>query len=177
MWAAYAAEAAHGQEAVPFYLTAEFWVAVGFILFVLAVGRTVARVVTVALDDRADRIRQRIEEAETVAAEAEATLEKFKRRQVQAAEEAKAILENAKAEADRAAQQAAIDLEASLKRRELAAMDRIAQAEIEAVAEIRRRATDLALEASRRLLAEKLPAARANQLVDQAIAQVATSLR
>jgi len=176
MWAAWAADAAHGAEAVPFYTTAEFWVAVGFFLFVAAVGKTVFRVITVALDDRAEKIKNRIDEAERLAEEAAATLEKYKRRQAQAAEEAKALLDGARAEAERASKQAAADLDASLKRREQAAIDRIAQAEVEAVADIRRRAADLAMEASRQLLSEKLTAAKADKLVDDAIAQVAKTL-
>jgi F-type H+-transporting ATPase subunit b len=177
MWAAWAAEAgAHAAEAEPFYLTAEFWVAIGFFLFVIAIGRTVYRVLTVALDDRAVKIRNRIDEAERLAEQAAETLEKFRHKQAQAADEAKALLDRARAEADRTAKQAAAELEASLKRREQLALDRIAQAEVEAVADIRSRAVDLALTASRRLLGEKLTAAKADALVDDAIAQLAKSL-
>ncbi len=176
MWSAWAADAAHGAEAVPFYLTAEFWVAVGFVLFVAAIGRTVFKIVTVALDDRAERIRSRIDEAQKLAEEAAATLEKFRRRQANAAEEAKSMLDRARVEAEQAAKQAAVDLAASLKRREQAAMDRIAQAEVEAVADIRRQATNLALEASRRLLKDHLSTAKADQLVNDAIGQVAKTV-
>lgn len=174
MSVAWAAEAGHGAE--PFYLTAEFWVAVGFILFVLAIFRTVYRVVVVALDERARRIRNRIEEAEQLAEEAAAALAKLKARQEQAAEDAKAIVDMARAEADRLAKQAAADLEAALKRREQGAVERIAQAEAEAVADIRRRAVDLAMAAAERLLKEKLTAAKADKLVNDAIAQVSKTL-
>jgi F-type H+-transporting ATPase subunit b len=161
---------------VPFYLTAEFWVAVGFVLFVAAIGRTVFKIVTVALDDRAERIRSRIDEAQQLAKEAAATLETFQRRQANAAEEARLLLDRARVEAEGAAKQAAADLEASLKRREQAAMERIAQAEVEAVADIRRQAANLALEASRRLLKEHLSAGKADQLVNDAIGQVAKTV-
>ena len=47
-----AGAAEHGAEA--FYATAEFWVAVAFVIFVGLTYRTVYRVVTVALDDTTD---------------------------------------------------------------------------------------------------------------------------
>lgn len=175
MWAAWAAEAAeHGHEA--FYATAEFWVGVGFVLFVVLVGRTAYRVMTVALDERAGRIRSQIDESERLAQEAQAMLADAQMKQKEATATANALIESARREAQRFAEQAAKDLEAALARREQSAKDRIAQAEAEAVAEVRRRAADVALEASRQVIAGSLTPAKSDALIDQAIAGLPKAL-
>lgn len=170
-----AAEAV-AEHAEPFYASAEFWVAVGVILFVVVTFRTIYRVATVALDDRAERIRNQIEEAQRLAQEAQALLATYERKQRDAAEEADTMLENARKEADRLAEQAGKDLERALKRREELAMERIAQAETAAVNEIRGRAVEVALEATRRLLADQTTGKRADALIDAAIRELPQKL-
>lgn len=174
-WAATAAEAAeagaeHGAE--PFYLSAEFWVFVAFVLFVLLVGRTAYRVVIAALDDRAQRIRDQVDEATRLAEEAQQLLATYERKQRDAAVEAETVVEMARREADRLSDQAAQDLERSLKRREQLAFDRIAQAEAAAVTEVRTRATGIALDATRRLVAERVRGKRADAIIDAAIEEL-----
>ena len=66
-------------------------------------------------------------------------------------------------------------LEAMVTRREKAVADKIAQAEAQAVAEVRARSADLAVEAARILL-EKQVATKGDVLVDQAIKDVAARL-
>lgn len=173
-WAAAAEQAAqHGAEAAhaspPFYADATFWVAIGFIVFIAAVARTAYKIVTTALDERADRIRTQIEEAEHLAADAEAAFADFQKRQSEADAEVEVIVANAEQEAKRFAERSAAELEQSLKRREQQAMDRIAQVEAAAVAEVRARAAEISIAATRRLLVEQLTAKRANALIDAAI--------
>lgn len=175
MWAAWAAETAeHGHEA--FYATAEFWVGVGFVLFVVLIGRTAYRVMTVALDERAARIQKQIEDSEQLAQQAQAMLADAKKKQDEAAATASALVENARREAQRFSEHAAKELEAALARREQAATDRIAQAEAEALADVRRQAAEIALEASRQVIAGSLTAAKSDVLIDQAIAGLPKAL-
>ena len=60
-------------------------------------------------------------------------------------------------------------LEQALKRREQQALEKIAQAEAEALSEVRGQAVDLAVAASARLLADNLDEEKAARLVDEAI--------
>ena len=129
-----------------------------------------------ALDDRAEKIRNRIDEASRLAEEAQAMLATYERKQRDAAEEAEAILAGARREAERLAADAKEDLERALKRREAQAMERIAQAEKAAIAEVRARAVDVAIEATRRLLAERLTPKQADALIDAAIAELPKKL-
>ena len=179
---AHAAEvAAEGAELVveypPFWQTAEFWVAVSFLLFIALIGRTAYRVVTLALDDRADRIRTQIDDAQRLQAEAQELLASYERKQRDAAQESEAMIEDARREADRIAEQAEKDLEASLARREQLAMERIAQAETMALAEVRAQAVDLAIRATERLLAAEMKGKQADALIDGAIEELPERLK
>jgi len=175
-WAAMAAETAaeHGADyaAEPFYMTADFWVFVAFVLFVGLVGRTAYRVIVAALDERAQRIKDQVDEATRLAEEAQQLLATYERKQRDAAAEAETVVEMARREADRLADQAEKDLERSLKRREQLAFDRIAQAEAAAVAEVRAKASEIALDATRRLVIERVTDRRAGALIDAAIEEL-----
>lgn len=171
-----ATEATEHAAHPPFYLSAEFWVAIGFVIFVVLVGRTAYRVVTVALDDRANKIRQQIDEAARLAEEAQQMLAVYERKRREATEEAQALLDQARRQADLMEERANQDLERALKRREEVAMERIAQAELAAVAEVRATAVEVAVEATRRLLATEVSTKQANALIDQAIAELPKKL-
>jgi F-type H+-transporting ATPase subunit b len=167
------AEAVHAE---PFYTTAEFWVAVALLIFVFLIGRRVFRLVVVALDDRAEKTKNRIEEANRMVEEAQTLLATYERKQRDAAEEADSILTSARRETARFTAEAKADLERALKRREAQALDRIAQAEQAALAEVRSRAVDVAIEATRRLLVERLTPQQADALVDSAIQELPKKL-
>jgi F-type H+-transporting ATPase subunit b len=173
---AWAAEAA-AEHAEPLYASAEFWVALAFLIFVALTARTVYRVISVALDDRAERIEGQIEEAKRLAAEAQGLLASIERKQREAAAEADDIVERARREADRLAARGAQDLEKALRRREELAMERLAQAEQSAIAEVRNRAVDVALEATRRILVAEMTADRADRLIDATIKDLPQKLR
>lgn len=99
-----------------------------------------------ALDEQAQRIKDQVEEATRLAEEAQQLLATYERKQRDAAAEAETVVEMARREAGlRLADQAAKDLERSLKRREALAFERIAQAEASAIAEVRAKATEIAL--------------------------------
>lgn len=169
--------AAHAHAHEPFYMGGEFWVAIGFIIFVALTARTVFKVVTVALDDRADRIKNQIDEASKLAEEAQALLADYEKKQRDAAQEAEDMLTAARREADRLSERAAEDLEHALKRREQLAMERIEQVEVAAVAEVRARAVDVAMEATRNVLAAKATGKAADGLIDEAIKELPDKLK
>jgi F-type H+-transporting ATPase subunit b len=131
-----------------------------------------------ALDGRIDRIRRDLDEAERLRADAEAALARIAARRTEAEADAAAIVAHAHEEAERLRRQAAIDIEAAMQRREARAMDRIAQAEVAAVAEIRGVAVDVAVAAARSVVASMLAAdpARGTALIDNAIAELPAKL-
>lgn len=165
------ADAAHGGGEA-FYAAPEFWVAVAFFIFVGAVAKPVWKMLTTALDDRAEKIRAEIDEATRLREEAQALLADYQRRQRSARQEAEDIAAAAKEEAERHRKEAANALDASLARREQMAVDRIAQAESATIAEVRNMAAELAVDATRRLIVERLDDAKAAELVDAAIQEL-----
>ena len=82
-------------------LTPEFWVAVGFLIFLGIVIRPAVRGVTGALDGRAERIKTSLDEARALYEEAQHLLADYQRKQREAAREVDDIVAHARTEAER----------------------------------------------------------------------------
>lgn len=156
--------------------TPEFWVAIGFIILVVAIAKPAFRTVTSGLDDRSERIRTSLDDAARLREEAQHLLAEYQRKQRDASKEIDELLASARAEAERASENAKATLEASLKRREQLAIDKVAQAEADALQAVRNTAVDVAIAATRQLLSNNLDPASNAGLVDRAIAELPQKL-
>jgi F-type H+-transporting ATPase subunit b len=154
----------------------EFWVLVAFLLAVAFLVWKAGPTVTGGLDKRTLRIKSELDEATRLRDEAQRTLAEFQRKQRDAMKEAEAIVAQAKIEAERVAKTAERDLAASLERRQKQAVEKIALAETKAIAEVRALAVDVAMAATRRLLAEEISPARKSAMIDDAIADLSRRL-
>jgi F-type H+-transporting ATPase subunit b len=151
-------------------MKAEFWVGVSFFGFVgLLLWYNVPALIGKALDERADRIRQELDEARRLREEAQELLADYQRKREAAEEEAKAIVEQARREADALTSETRKGLIESLERRSKIAEEKIARAEAQALAEVRSVAVDTAVAAAERVLASKVSAQAGAPLVDQSI--------
>jgi len=120
-----------------------FWTAIAFAGFIaVLLYAKLPAVVCKILDDRADAIRSELEEARNLREQAQTVLADYERKQRQAEKEAEAIITQAKAEAERLAEETRNKLEASIERRTKLAEDKIAQAEIQALKEVRIQAAE-----------------------------------
>lgn len=155
----------------------EFWVLVAFILFVGFMVWKARKALVGGLDSRAARIKAEIDEAQRLREEAQALLADYQKKQREALGEAEAMVKQAGEEATRLKAKAETELAAALKRREQQALDRIAQAEAQALAEVRNLAADLAVAATQKILTEKLDPAKAQSLVSDAIAELPRRLQ
>ncbi len=155
---------------------AEFWVAVAFVIFVAATFRPIKGALTKALDGRTAQIKQELDEAQRLREEAQAALADYKRKQRDAAKTAEEIMQAAAREAEIMKQHAAEELARSIKRREEMAVARIAQAEQEAIAEVRNRAVDTAIAATAQLLQQQLAGAKGGDIINRAIKELPTRL-
>ena len=153
-----------------------FWVAVAFLVFVVLAARPVWGALTGGLDARSARIRSELEEAQALREEAQKTVAEFKRKQRDALKEAERILDHAKVEAKRLRERAEQDLEVALGRRERAALDKISQAETQALQEVRDQAIEVALVATAKLISENLDPERSGAMIDQAIRDLSGKL-
>lgn len=168
----------HGDAAVEEHgaIATEVWLILALVALILIALRPAKQAILGALDKRADRIRGELEEAQRLREEAQAALANFQRRQRDAMGEAEEIIAHARAEAERVRGHAAEELEVTLQRREAMAMDRIAQAEAAATAEVRGIAVDVAIAAARQVIGEQLDKSKANALVDEAIKDLPNKL-
>lgn len=154
-------------------MDSSFWALVGLVLFLALIAYVkVPAMITKALDARADKVRNELEEARRLREEAQAVLADFRRKTQNADDESDAILGQARAEAERMTAEAEAALDDMINRRTAAAQTRIAQAEAQALGEVRARAADIAIAASQKLLADQSGSAAAAKLIDSAIADV-----
>jgi F-type H+-transporting ATPase subunit b len=162
---------------VSMFATAEFWVAVSFFIFIgVMIYYKVPGMLTKALDKRAEDIAKELDEARRLREEAEALLASYQRRQAEAMQEADAIVAQAKVEAERLAEETRIAMEAQVERRQQLAEDKIHQAEAQAVLEVRATAAEVAVNAARLVISEKVDGARDSALIEKSISELASKL-
>jgi F-type H+-transporting ATPase subunit b len=152
---------------------AEFWVAVAFVLFIVVMGKFgVHRLMVKGIDDRRERIKAELEEARRLKAEAQALLAQYQNKQQEAEREAQAIMASAKSEAARLAAEAETKLEEFVARRTKMAETKIAQAEAQAIADVRSVATEAAVAAAETLLTRTAKGKIADDLISKGIAEL-----
>lgn len=159
-------------------LTAEFWVAVAFAIFVAIVWKVGGfGMMTQGLDSRAKRVRAELDEARRLREQAAAVLADYKRRRREAEEEAERIVADAQEEARRIDEEGHARLEDYIARRTKSAEQKIAQAEAQAAAQVRAAAADAAVTVSETILRERLQGNAAQDLVKSSLGEVKTRLR
>lgn len=155
----------------------ETWVAIAFVIFVgvlLKLGLH-ERIIT-ALDDRSARIRAELDEALKLRQEAEGILAEYRRKQGEAEKAAESIVLGARAEAERIAAEAKAKVEEFIARRTKMAETKIAQAEAQALADVRAAAADVAISAAEKILVDVTRGAAAEALVAQGISDLKAKL-
>lgn len=154
-----------------------FWVAVGTVLFVLlAIRMKVPGQVAQMLDDRAAGIKAELDEAKRLREEAEVLLAEYRKKTANAAQEAQAIIDSAKSAAERMAVEAKAQLAQQIERRAKMAEQKIAQAESDAIAEVRAAATSAATAAAAEVIAKRMTDAKGDLLIDSAISDLRSKL-
>ena len=154
----------------------EFWVAIGFVLLVGSIFRPVNRSLGGMLDARSRKIKETLDEASRLREEAQHLLAEYQRKQRDATRETEETVERAMEECDRVSEAATAKLEQALERRTQLALEKIAQAEAAALREVQETSVDIAIAATRKLLADGVDETGARALVDEAIAELPAKL-
>ena len=128
------------------------------------------------LDERAQGIRDELDEAKRLREEAQEIFAEFERKQKAVEVQAEEIVAHAQEEAAAAAERGKADIAASVERRLKAADEQIALAEANAVREVKDKAVAVAVAAAQEVLTSKLGGDQAQSLVDGAIADVGKRL-
>ena len=149
---------------------AEFWVAVAFVIFIGVLGYfRVHKLLLKSIDDRRERIKAEFDEARRLKAEAEALLATYRRKQQEAEHEAQAIVAGARTEAERLATEAEAKIEEFVVRRTKMAENKIAQAEAQALADVRSAAAEVAVAAAKTILTRTVKDKVADNLLAKGI--------
>lgn len=156
---------------------ATFYALVALIIFLgIVVYLGVHKKIAGALDKRSQGIANELAEASRLRQEAQALVADYARKSKEAEVEAKAIIASAHAEAQMMTEETTRSLEELIARRTKAAEAKIALAETQAIAAVRSRAADVAIEAASTILKAKTTGNVASDLMTRSIADVGAKL-
>ncbi|SFJ02851.1 hypothetical protein [Albimonas pacifica] len=151
-----------------------------FVAFVLFIGvlwyAGVHKKLAAALDKRAVRIKEELDEARRLREEAQSLLASYERKQKEVEGQVADIVAHARTEAEEAAKQAKKDLEVSIARRLKSAEEQIGAAEDNAVRAVRNEAVRVAVAATSEVLKDSMSAEARARLTDEGIATVGAKL-
>lgn len=156
---------------------ASLWAFVSLLILIGAfVAMKIPSKVGAALDGKIATIEAELAEATRLREEAQTLLAAYKQKAADAELEAQSIIAEAKTQAEFATAEAQKALDELIARRTKSAEAKIGQAEAQAIAEVRSRATDVAVAAAEKLLASKVASGVGNDLIAKGISEVAAKL-
>jgi F-type H+-transporting ATPase subunit b len=164
-------EANHPDPSIGGVLDATVIVSIAMAVFIaILLWKKVPGLITRGLDNQIAAIRQRLDEAKALRAEAEALRDEYARKIAGAEQDAANIVAHAREESKLLIADAERNARELTARRAKMAEDKIAAAERQAVQDIRAKAAEAAAAAASRLIAERHDAGADKLLVDRTIA-------
>lgn len=161
----------HAEPAMFGVLDATVWVSIAMAAFLaVLLWKRVPALVVGMLDKQIAAIRQRLDEAKKLRAEAEALRDEYVRKLADVESQTRDIVDHAQAEAKALVAKAEADAAELVRRRTRMAEDKIAAAERAALAQVRARTADAAAKAAATLIAGNHGADADQALVDKTIA-------
>ena len=147
----------------------QFWVAIAFIIFILAIFNPVRKILNSSLDTKINEIKESIEEAENLKNDTQVTLSEIKKRQNEVELEIKEIHLNSKNKIKILESQAQIKLNEQNSKRESLAKAKIEQMVRDANLMVKQHITQTAINAAVIVLEKKLNAEEKQNLINQSI--------
>lgn len=149
------------------------WVSLAMlVLIAVFLWKKVPGLITGGLDSKIAEIKQQLDEAKSLRAEAETLRDEYAAKIASAEKDAETMMEGATREADAILAKAEADGKAMVARRQRMAEDKIAAAEREAIEDVRATAVEAAAAASRKLIAERHDGEADKALADEVIASL-----
>ena len=155
----------------------QFWVAIAFIIFIIAIFNPVRKILTSSLDAKINEIKVSIEEAENLKNETQVILGEIKKRQNEVELEIKDIHTKSKETIKNLDSQAQKKLSEQIAKRELVAKAKIDQMLRDANISIQHHITRTSIEAAVRLLEKKLNQEEKQVLINQSITDIGLVLK
>lgn len=136
---------------------ATFFVAIGLAVFIgILVWKKIPDMIGKMLDERSAAIARELDDARKLREDAAALLSSYQRKQRDAEREADDILAGARAEAERIQAEARTQTAQVIERRTKLAEQKIAQAELSALAEVKAAAAEAAIAAARTIIEKRM---------------------
>jgi F-type H+-transporting ATPase subunit b len=148
------------------------WTIVAFVICLWVLKKYAFGPVQKVIDDRRDRIRESIEEADRAREEARNLLEEHRKLIAQAKSEAEAILREARKVADAQRERMRAELEDDRQRRIEETTRQIDQAKVQALGEIRREIASLTVIATEKVTRKALTEEDQRRLIDDALSEI-----
>lgn len=148
------------------------WTTVVFVILVLVLGKFAWKPLLKTLQDREDKIRDSLEQAERARAEAAELLKQNERNMARAEEEYQKIIREAKTLGEKVKEDIVDKAHQQAKHELQAAKDEIKRDIEAAKQQLRGEVADLAIKAAEKILDETLDAAKHKKIVDTAMNQL-----
>ena len=147
----------------------QFWVAVAFAVFVIALFNPVRKMLSSSLDQKILEIKNNIEEAENLKNETQVTLSDIKKRQNEVELEITQINTNAKEKIQILEVQAKKKLDEQINKKELLARSKIDQMAKDTNLMIQENISQIAIEATLSVLEKRLNQSEKQNLINQSL--------
>lgn len=163
------AAATTGHEHEVFYQSAEFWVAMAFVITVLLLARPIFRGLCGLINKNIAAIRERLDSAEQLQHDAEQLLASYERKFRNVKKEAEAILKKSQNEIEYLRKASISHMEQEMAQKEKDVADKLTEAKNSAVREISEVAGNLSINAARKIIAERLDSKEIDALIEASI--------
>ena len=160
-------ELSHVDEA--FYMHAEFWVGMAFVVAIVALSRPVGVLLAKMLKVRGEKIADQIQEAVSLKEDAQKLLSEYERKFRGVEKEVAGIISNSEREIELIKKEALEKLERDMEIKEREAKARLKTVEADAEREISYKAADMTVSIVRKILNDSLDNKAITKLIDSSI--------
>ena len=155
----------------------QFWVAVSFVLFIVAIFNPVRKILTSSLDTKINEIKNKINEVENLKNEAQKALDELKDRETKVEKE----VENLKLESEKRIADlkniSTTKLAEQIEKRKLLAENKIEQLVRDTNNSIKSYISSVAIEATRNILIQNLSKNKKSDLIEESISEFNSVLK
>ena len=155
----------------------QFWVAVSFILFIVAIFNPVRKILTSSLDAQISDIKNKIDEVENLKNEAQKALDELKDRETKVEKE----IENLKLESEKRIadlkNMSSSKLAVQIEKRKVLAENKIEQLVRDTNNSIKNYISSVAIEATRNILLQNLSKDKKSDLIEKSITEFNSVLK
>ena len=155
----------------------QFWVAIAFIIFLVAIFRPVKKILSSTLDTKINAIKESIDEADNLKNETQVILNNIKKRQNEVELEIKEIESNAKERIKILESQSNDKLSEQIKKRELLTNLKIDQLLRDINLSIKQNISETAIEATMKILEKKLDEKEKLNLINRSVEDISKILK